>query len=157
MIIFQRKILCHSRDSNHRSPVFRTGALTTQATVTSLRTRKQISLSFQVSIQDSRECNMLLFFLRATHKWVFQFGFTYNYLLTSRLVLYLTLIIIDNKGAEYHPTIDCLKHLAPLSQFGHLKRVTLQASCKPDGHVSGLLHMLGTMSLSISNTMNLSL
>ena len=32
---FLEKNLCHSRDSNHRSPVFRTGALTTYATVTS--------------------------------------------------------------------------------------------------------------------------
>ena len=36
---------------------------------------------------------MIQFFLRATHKWVFQFGFTY--ILTSHLVLglYLTLIM----------------------------------------------------------------
>ena len=47
----------------------------------------------QVSIQGSRECNMLLFFFRATHKWVLYFGFTY--ILTSHLVLglYLTLIL----------------------------------------------------------------
>ena len=47
MIIFWEKNLCHTRDSNHRSPVFRTGALTTSATVTRLPTRKQISLSYK--------------------------------------------------------------------------------------------------------------
>ena len=35
-------------------------------------TDQETNLSLiQVSIQDFRECNMLLFFLRATHKWVF--------------------------------------------------------------------------------------
>ena len=38
--------------------------------------------------------HVIIFFLRATHKWVFSFGFTY--ILTSHLVLglYLTLILI---------------------------------------------------------------
>ena len=47
MIIFERKKLSHSRDSNHRSPVLHICALTNQATVTCIPTRKQSSLSFK--------------------------------------------------------------------------------------------------------------
>ena len=45
-MLILRKKLCHSRDTNHISPVLRTGALTNQAIVTRFPTRKQISLSF---------------------------------------------------------------------------------------------------------------
>ena len=47
MIIFERKICVIAGDSNHRSPVFHTGTLTTYAIVTRSPTRKQISLSFK--------------------------------------------------------------------------------------------------------------
>ena len=84
MISFERKIcvIAGTRTTG-------TGALTNQATVTRFPTRKQISLSFKFH---SRTL-VILFFLRATHKWVFQFGFTY--ILTSHLVLglYFTLIL----------------------------------------------------------------
>ena len=43
---FWEKNVRHSRDSNHRSPVLRTVALTNKATVIRIPTRKQTSLPF---------------------------------------------------------------------------------------------------------------
>ena len=44
---FLEKNLSRSQDSNHRSPVFRTGSLTNLPTETSIPTKEQISLSFK--------------------------------------------------------------------------------------------------------------
>ena len=79
MIIFERKFVSQPGLEPQIT-------LTTQATVTRLPTRKQISLSF-VKFQSRTLMNVTCYysFLRAIYKWVFWFGFTY--ILTSHLVL----------------------------------------------------------------------
>ena len=44
---FEKKNLCPSQNSNHRSPVFRTGSLTNSSTETRIPTKEQTSLSFK--------------------------------------------------------------------------------------------------------------